>query len=140
MKGLKITLWVCAISFLTCFIAAALPWQVLTAWCNQYGVIITTTEPLIVYMARMSLMIFGMIGVFFIILARNPQKYGELLVFAAYGLLLLGVLVLIGSILYILPTALPITTITTLVKVFFYFILGALILLFRKGAIQVKNA
>jgi hypothetical protein len=140
MKGLKITLWVCAISFLMGFIAAALPWQVLTSWCNQNGVLITTSEPLIVFLARISLMIFGMIGVFFIILARNPLKYGEMLPLAGYGLLLLGVLILIGSILYILPNALPIITITTLLKVFFYFVLGALILLFRKGAIQVNNA
>jgi hypothetical membrane protein len=76
----------------------------------------------------------GMIGVFFVILARNPLKYGEMLLLSAYGLLLLGVFLLIGNIYYAFPL------ITYIVKVIICFILGALILLFRKEAMQVKRA
>jgi hypothetical protein len=75
-----------------------------------------------------------MIGVFFVILARNPLKYGAMLLLAAYGLLLFGVLILMGSLRYKLPF------ITYIVDVIFCFITGALILFFRKEAIQVNSA
>ena len=140
MKNLRITLWICAIAFLPSFIFAPLPWRTLTAWFNQYGVQIPVAEPWTIFWLRLLLTAFGMIGVFFVILARNPLKYGEMLLLAAYGLILFGLLALIGSILYVLPNALPIATILTLVKVIIYFIFGALILLFRKEAIQENNA
>ena len=133
MKGLKNTLWVCAIGFLLCFIFAALPWRALTAWSNQFGLQIPTAEPFTVFLFRLSLATYGMIGVFFVILARNPLKYGEMLLLAAYGLLLLGVLVLIGSIRYALPF------ITYIVDVIFCFITGILILIFRREAIQANS-
>ena len=140
MNRLKTTLMVCAIAFLLSFIFAALPWRALTAWANQFGVQIPTAEPWTVFWVRILFTTYGMIGVFFVILARNPLKYGEMLLLAAYGLLLFGLLALIGSILYVLPNALPITTITIIVKITIYFILGALILLFRKEAIHENNA
>ncbi len=134
MKGLKNTLWVCAIGFLLSFIFAALPWRALTAWANQFGVQIPTAEPWTVFWFRILFATYGMIGVFFVILARNPLKYGEMLLLAAYGLLIMGVLVLMGSIRYALPF------VSYIVDVVFCFITGALILLFRKGAIQVNSA
>ena len=134
MKGLKTTLWVCAIFFLLSFICIPLPWQTFTTWSNQLGVQIPTAEPWTLFWVRMLFATYGMIGVFFVILARNPLKYGEMLLLAAYGLLLLGVFLLIGGIHYSLPF------ITYIVKVIIFFILGALILLFRKEAIQENNA
>ena len=133
MKGLKNTLWVCAIGFLLNFIFAALPWRALSAWANQFGVQIPTAEPWTVFAFRILFTTYGMIGVFFVILARNPLKYGEMLLLAAYGLLLLGVLVLIGSIRYALPF------ITYIVDVIFCFITGILILIFRREAIQANS-
>ena len=133
MKGLKNTLWVCAIGFLLSFIFAALPWRALTAWGNQFGLQMPTAEPYTVFLFRVCLATYGMIGVFFVILARNPLKYGEMLLLAAYGLLLLGVLDLIGSIRYALPF------ITYIVDVIFCFITGILILIFRREAIQANS-
>jgi hypothetical protein len=130
MNGLKLTLWVCAIGFLLNFIFAALPWQAITDWANAFGVQIPTAEPFTAYFFRLSLATYGMIGVFFVILARNPLKYGGMLLLAAYGLLLLGVLILIGSIRYALPF------ITYIVDVIFCFITGLLILDFRREAIK----
>ena len=140
MKGLKITLWICAIHFLLSFIFLPLPWRTIIAWFNQYGVQISTSDPWTIFWLRLLLTTFGMIGVFFVILARNPLKYGEMLLLAAYGLLLLGVVVFIGSMLYVVPNELPIIITATIGKVFFYFILGVLILSFRKGAMQANNA
>jgi hypothetical protein len=133
MKGLKNTLWVCAIGFLLNFIFAALPWRALSAWANQFGVQIPTAEPWTVFAVRILFTTYGMIGVFFVILARNPLKYGEMLLLAAYGLLLLGILVLIGSIWYALPF------ITYFFDVIFCFITGVLILIFRREAIQANS-
>ena len=140
MRGLKITLWVCAIHFLLSFIFLPLPWRAITAWFNQYGVQISSADPWTVFWLRLLLTTFGMLGIFFVILARNPLKYGEMLLLAAFGLLLLGVVILIGSILYVIPNELPVIAIATIGKVFFYFILCALILSFRKEAMQVNNA
>ena len=133
MKGLKNTLWVCAIGFLLSFIFAVLPWRAFTAWANQFGVQIPAAEPWIVFWVRILFTTYGMIGVFFVILARNPLKYGAMLLLAAYGLLLLGILELIGSIRYALPL------ITYIVDVIFCFITGILILIFRREAIQAKS-
>ena len=139
MKGLKITLWICAIHFLLSFIFLPLPWSAITAWFNQYGVQITAEDPWTIFWFRLLLATFGMIGAFFVILARNPLKYGEMLLLAACGLLLFAVVVLIGSIHYVIPNELPIITIASIGKVFFYFILAVLILSLRKEAIQVNN-
>jgi ABC-type Fe3+-siderophore transport system permease subunit len=134
MKGLKNTLWVCAIVFLLSFIFAALPWRAITAWANQFGVQIPDAEPWTVFWARLLCATFGMIGVFFVFLARNPLEYGGMLLLSAYGLLFLGVAVLMGSLRYELPF------ITYIVDVIFCFITGTLILLFRRKAIQENNA
>ena len=130
MNRLKTILMVCAIAFLLSFIFAALPWRALTAWANLFGVQIPAAEPWIVFWVRILFTTYGMIGVFFVILAQNPLKYGSMLPLAAYGLLLLGILELIGSIRYALPL------ITFIVDVIFCFIIGILILIYRREAIN----
>ena len=134
MKGLKNTLWVCAVIFLPSFIFALLPWQVVTDWFTQYGIHVPT-DSFTVFSARLLYAVFGMIGVFFVILARNPLKYKEMLILAACGLILFGVTIFAGS-----PyNALPSIALITIVKAIFFFILGTLILLFRKEAIQANS-
>jgi hypothetical protein len=134
MKGLKITLWVSAIFFLLSSINVTLPWGEFTAWSNQRVVLLPTAGPLTVFWVWLWCMTYGMIGVLFLIFARNPLKYGEILRIAAYGLLLLGVFLLIGNIHYAFPLK------TYIVKVIFCLIFGALMVLFRKEAIQSNNA
>lgn len=97
MKGLKIILWICAISCLLGFVFAALPWRATAALFHLFGVPPPTAEPIIVYLYRLCLAMFGMIGIFFTILARNPLKYGAMLLLAAYGLLCYGVFCLVGG-------------------------------------------
>jgi len=103
MKGLKIVLWICAIYCFTGFIPAALPWDTIVALFNWVGIQPPTTEAISVFIFRLGSAIFGLIGIFLVILARNPLKYGVMLLLAAYGLMLFGVLVLIGGIRYELP-------------------------------------
>ena len=103
MKGLKIVLWICAIYCFTGIIPAVLPWNTIVALFNWVEIPPPTTEAINVFIFRLGSAIFGLIGTFLVILARNPLKYGVMLLLAAYGLMLFGVLVLIGGIRYELP-------------------------------------
>jgi hypothetical protein len=133
MKGLKIILWICAIGCLLDFICAALPWPVITTCYHWSGIQPPTAEPNTVFLLRLYLATFGMTGIFFVILARNPLNYGAMLLLAGYGLICFGIFYLVGGIRYGLPV--------------WYFsqksiscaVLGVLILIFRKKAIRNNN-
>ena len=133
MKVLKIILWICAISCLLGFIFAVFPWRAITAWFNWVGYQPPAADPITVFMFRLCLAIFGMVGIFFVILARNPLKYGAMLLLAAYGLLWYGVFCLVGGIRYVLPVWMYAG------DIIFGVIAGVLILIFRKKAIQANS-
>jgi len=130
MKGLKIILWICAISCLLGFICAALPWPVITTFYHWSGVQPPTAEPTTVFLLRLCLATFGLTGIFFVILARNPLNYGAMLLLAGYGLLCFGIFYLVGGIRYGLPVWIYSQ------KSIFSAVLGVLILIFRKKAIS----
>jgi len=134
MKGLKITLWICGIFCMLGFIGVALPWNAISTLCQWFGVQPPVAEPITVYMIRLCLAITGLIGVFFIILARNPLKYDGMLLLAAYGLLCYGLFCLVGGICYTLPAC------AYAGDIIFGFLAGVLILIFRKKAIQANSA
>ena len=129
MKGLKAVLWVCAVVCLLGFITAALPWQVIISFSQWFGVELPTPDALTVYVFRLFMAMFGLIGVFFVILARDPHKYGVMLQLAAYGLLSFGVFCLVGGIKY------PISIGAYLGDVLFGVIAGVLLLIFRRKAL-----
>ena len=134
MKGLKVVLWICAVSCLVCFIFAALPWRAISAWFHWAGVEPPSAEPINVYMIRLFLAIGGMIGIFFAILAQNPLKYGAMLLLAGYGLLCYGLFCLVGGIRYAFPVR------VYAVDVFFGIVAGLLILILRKKAMSANSA
>jgi len=76
----------------------------------------------------------GMIGIFFVILAQNPPKYGAMLLLAAYGLLCFAVFCLVGGIRY----GLPVWAYSG--DVIFGVVTGVLILVLRKKATQANSA
>ena len=76
----------------------------------------------------------GLIGVFFIILARNPLKYDGMLLLAAYGLLCYGLFCLAGGIRYNLPVW------AYAGDIIFGIVTSVLILIFRKKAIKANSA
>jgi len=133
MKGLKIILWICAISFLGAFILAPLPWRAIIAWIQWIGIQPPAAAPITVFMIRISLAMFGMIGIFFVILAKNPLKYGAMLPLSAYGLLCSGVLSLVLGLRYGLPVWIYSN------DVIFGLAAGVLILVFQKKAIQTNS-
>lgn len=134
MNGLKTVLWICAICCLLGFVFAALPWQATTDLFQAFGVQPPTPEPITVYMFRLCLAMFGLIGIFFIILARNPLGYGAMLPLAAYGLLCFGVFCLVGGTRYGLPPW------AYYGDAIFGIVAGVLILILRKKAVQTNIA
>ena len=134
MKGLKTVLWICAVCCLPGFVFAALPWRAFTGLCHWVGIQPPAAEAITVLMFRLSLAIFGMIGIFFVILARNPLKYGAMLLLAAYGLVCYGVFSLVGGIRY----GLPVWTYSG--DVIFGVVAGVLLAIFRKKVIQANSA
>ncbi|MCJ7774095.1 MAG: hypothetical protein MUP22_13300 [Desulfobacterales bacterium] len=129
MKGLKIILWICAISCLVGFVGAVVPWKVITALYQVFDVQPFTSEPVSVYTFRVFLVMTGMIGIFFVILARNPLKYDVMLKLAAYGLVFFGVICLLFGFIYWLPVWLYIG------DALFCIIAGLLLLAFRKKVV-----
>ena len=129
MKGLKVVLWICAVCCLSGFVAAVLPWQVMTAWYHQPP----TAAPITVFVFRLFMGVSGIIGIFFVILARNPLKYGAMLLLAAYGLLSFGVFCFVGGIRYAIPLC------TYFGDAIFGVVAGVLLLIFRRKAMHINN-
>lgn len=90
MKSLKIALWICAIGCLT-----AIPFTVLPVPMTWFGLKPISDIPELMYFIRVTCGVYGLIGIYFIILARNPLGYGAMLNLSAYGLIAFGLLGLI---------------------------------------------
>jgi hypothetical protein len=92
MKSLKIALWVVAIGCLISVPFIVLPWSLIERIILWFGVDPMPNAPLAVYLFRVVCGVFGLIGIYFVILARNPLRYGPMLDLAAFGLILFGLL------------------------------------------------
>jgi len=103
MKSLKIVLWITAIGCLTAVPFILLPWEVIQNIGSEFGVESLPESPIAIYFFRVVFGVFALIGVFFIILARNPLKYGPMLNLGAFGLILFGLLALIVGLLFGIP-------------------------------------
>ncbi len=132
MNGIKIILWICAIECLLAFVLAALPWQTLTSMSEAAGIQPLGASGITVFMVRLCLLLFGLFGVFFAILARDPLKYGAMLQFASFWLVIYGIYVLVAGVRYELPA--------WIYSEFFFSVGFGLILLFlRKNALESKT-
>jgi hypothetical protein len=131
MKGLKITLWICGVCWMSGFVSAVLPWEVFTALCKWMGIHPPEGKGITILMFRLACISFGMIGIFFVILARNPIKHDAMLQLAAYGLLCCYVpCSLLGGIRYGLPSW------TYAGDAIFGTVAGVLLFIFRKQAMM----
>ncbi len=92
MKTLKIALWIAALGCLTAVPFVFLPWTVLENIFLWVGNDPIPDVPVVIYIFRVVCGIIGLIGVFFLILARNPLDYGPMLNLAAIGLIVFGVI------------------------------------------------
>jgi hypothetical protein len=134
MKGLKVVLWICGVGFLLSFPFLLVPWRIMADWCGRMGVEIAISAPVAAYMTRGILVCCGLIGVFFVILAKDPLRYGPMLPLAGYGFIFAGLVCLAGGIRYDLPF------IMFGFDVIFCVVAGKLILVFRGRAIGEQRS
>ena len=98
MKGLKITLWLAALGCLGALPFVIMPWSVVENLISWFGVDPLPNTPIVMYLFKIACGIFGLIGIYYILLARAPLAYGHMLELGTYGLILFGLLSLfIGS-------------------------------------------
>jgi len=95
MKSLKIALWISALACLAAVPFIVLPWEIIEDIMMGFGLNPLPDVPMVIYLIRIFSGVSGLIGIFFIMLAKNPLGYGAMLNLAAYGLIGFGFLVLI---------------------------------------------
>jgi hypothetical protein len=91
MRGLKICLWITGILCLPCVFGMFLPISTLESFTRLFGIESLSGPPLATYAIRVTSAMCAGIGVFFIILALNPMKYGVIVPFSGITSVLLGV-------------------------------------------------
>jgi len=95
MKGLKTVLWVTAIGCLTAVPFIFLPWTAVESIMSLFGVESLPNVPIVIYSFKVTFSVYGLIGIYFIILAREPLKYGPMLNLSAFGLIVFGLSALV---------------------------------------------
>lgn len=103
MKTLKFILWVPAIGCLSAVPFIFLPWSVIESIGSWFGIESLPSMPIAVYFFKVTFGVFGLIGVFFVILARNPLESRPMLSLGAFGLILFGLLTLVAGLYLGLP-------------------------------------
>ncbi len=91
MRGLKICLWISGILYLPCVFGMFLPISTLESFTRVFGIESLSGPPMATYAIRVTSAMCVGIGVFFIILALNPIKYGVIVPFSGITSVLLGV-------------------------------------------------
>ncbi|MBL7177639.1 MAG: hypothetical protein ISS66_17595 [Desulfobacteraceae bacterium] len=122
--SLKVVLWITGIGCLTAVPFIFLPWSVIKAMASFFGHDPIPDVPVLIYFTKVLCGAGGFIGIFFIILARNPLGYGPMLYLGAYGLIVLGLLELVLGII------IDVSPIVYIGDVSFALILGIIILAF----------
>ena len=134
MRALKICLWIAGIACLLSLFGMVLPASSWQSIAKFVGVESFPDAPQFIYAIRVGSGTYAGVGVFFIILALAPLKYGVMVPFSALGAVFIGVVCAIAG----LITAMPLwwfmgDSLSCL-------LLGALILVFWQQAKQaVKN-
>ncbi len=133
MKGLKVVLWVCGILMLLGFVEMLIPIRFMAEWYKPFDIELPL-DAMTTYMARVCQAMAGLVGVFLVILAQDPLKYGPMVLLAGYGDLFLALTVLVWGSRYGLPPLMVWLGTAAMV------IIGVLILVFRGKAIQEQGA
>lgn len=97
MRGLKICLWITGILCLLSVAGLFLPLSAFKSIAGFFGIETLPDSPLIMYAIRTMSATFIGIGVFFIILALNPVKYGVLVPFSGFVSVFIGVVCAISG-------------------------------------------
>jgi len=91
MRGLKICLWIAGVLCLLSVAGLFLPLSAFQSIAGVFGIETLPDSPLIMYAIRTAAATYAGIGVFFVILALNPMKYGVMVPFTGLAAAALGV-------------------------------------------------
>ena len=91
MKGLKSILWIAGVVCLLAVLGLVLPMSTLDQMTQVLGGVSLPEGPLVIYGVRAISATFVAIGVFYIMLARDPQRYGPMVPFSGAAAVFLGI-------------------------------------------------
>lgn len=103
MRALKICLWIAGIGCLLSVLGIFLPvsaWESITKF---FGIESFPDSPQFMYAVRLMSATYAAVGVFFVILALDPMKYGVMVPFSGLGAVLIGVVCAIVGLLEAIP-------------------------------------
>ena len=90
MRRLKLCLWITAVSCLAAAVFMVLPIPTIESFFENFGIEPLPDTPIFIYIARLISATYAVIGVFLVILALKPMKYGVLVPFAGVSTLFIG--------------------------------------------------
>ncbi|NQT00510.1 MAG: hypothetical protein HQ580_00660 [Planctomycetes bacterium] len=103
MRALKICLWIAGIGCLLSLFGMVLP---VSSWeyiAKLFGVESFPDSPQFIYAVRVASGTYAAVGIFFIILASDPVKYGVMVPFSGLGAVFIGVVCAIAGLLTTMP-------------------------------------
>ncbi len=103
MRALKICLWIAGVGCLLSVFGTFLPMSVFESIAKFFGIELLPDSPLLVYAVRLMSATYAAVGVFFIILALQPMKYGVMVPFSGLGAVFVGVVCAIAGLLTAMP-------------------------------------
>ena len=103
MRALKICLWIAGVGCLLSVFGIFLPMPVFESIAKFFGIELLPDSPLLVYAFRLMSATYAAVGVFFIILALDPMKYGVMVPFSGVGAVFVGVVCAIAGLLTAMP-------------------------------------
>jgi hypothetical protein len=104
MRALKICLWIAGISCLLSLFGTVLPASSWQSIARYVGVESFPDAPQFIYAMRVGSATYVGVGVFFIILALAPLKYGVMVPFSALGAVLIGLVCAIAGLITKVPS------------------------------------
>ena len=94
-RGLKIVLWIAAVGCGISILGVVVPWSWLAGCMAMYGLGAVPATPLFVYLMRTGCATYGLIGLYFLVLAGNPRAYAPFLKLSIGGLMFVGLVCLV---------------------------------------------
>ncbi len=103
MRALKICLWIAGVGCLLSVFGMFLPMSVFESIAKFFGIESLPDSLLFIYAFRLMSATYAAVGVFFIILALQPMKYGVMVPFSGVGAVFVGVVCAIAGLLTAMP-------------------------------------
>ena len=105
MRALKICLWIAGVLCLLSVFGMFLPISVWESIAKYFGIesLHLPDSPLVEYAVRLMSATYAGVGVFFVILALHPMKYGVMVPFSGWAAMVLGVICAITGLVVGMP-------------------------------------